>query len=411
MPPRVSACRGQAMDLLGQAALLEAFVNKQQRSSREATARAAWLVQQQELAQEEAECEAAWAACCAARLVPGDAAEEDNAPEASLRAALEAADGCVGEALVAAAAVASLLGGHRPPPSSSVGSSAALHQQLRAATARLRQAMAAVDAALLQQGKPRASAAGSRSSECGASSGDLAEQDGSADCTDDGTLDGWPAGEHAVFTHARRASLAPGGGGEAALVRRLAAALPSRSSEAVLAHERWHKEASLLQAALQQLEAGWHEEQVALLGAAAALLGEAEAAALAERTAAKQAARQQAEAARQAAEARREAALEALRLQAAPAAQRDAARATGPTQSSAAALSAGQAQHGLFAGAMAGLTSEQVLRDQRFKVYEALLQLGLHTTAAGRQAVAAARPARQPRPDTLTSLQRQGLAG
>lgn len=43
------------------------------------------------------------------------------------------------------------------------------------------------------------------------------------------------------------------------------------------------------------------------------------------------------------------------------------------------------------------------------QVYEALRQLGLHTTAAGRQAVAAARPARQPRPDTLTSAQRQGL--
>lgn len=45
------------------------------------------------------------------------------------------------------------------------------------------------------------------------------------------------------------------------------------------------------------------------------------------------------------------------------------------------------------------------------QVYEALRQLGLHATAAGRQALAAARPAQQPRPDTLTTLQRQGLTG
>lgn len=43
------------------------------------------------------------------------------------------------------------------------------------------------------------------------------------------------------------------------------------------------------------------------------------------------------------------------------------------------------------------------------QVYEALRQLGLHNSTAGRQAVVGARPAGAVRADLLTSTQRQGL--
>lgn len=523
-------------------------------------ARAAWLVQQQELAQEEAECEAAWDACGAdhAAAADGSAAQPD-AGEANLRAALEAADGCLGDALAAAAAAASLLNPGRPALSPPSATPAVVQQQLRAAQTQLGQAVAAVDAALQQQRLGIASPAGSWRSECGADDTSLVAQvqrllnrhplaalpckaqvlhqaaqeearhaqqqqrcraalhafyadaagaaghpqrahehgplptdadscpselllDGSTDGITGTTADGWSASEHSVFQHARRACLAPGGGGETALVRRLAAALPSWSGRAVLAHERWHKESARLQAALWQMEAGWQQEKAALLGAAAGLLRNAEANALARaaaaleqleaaaaclqsayglqaaqaaqegrhgaeglvaaaavaeaaakrferwqvqedynhglkqllaqhkqrqaeavgaaaeaeqkaaalrrreaaaaaaarkqqvahrasRTVAKRAAREEAAAERQAAQARREAALEALLLQMAPQVCRDAVRATGPTESSAAAVSTGKAQHGLFAGALSGLAGEQlVLEDQRFKV-------------------------------------------
>lgn len=528
-----------------QAALLDAFVSRQQRSGRDSAARAAWLVQVQELAQDEAECEAAWAACAAQAATVECCSEEADRTEASLQAALEAADGCLEEALVAAAAADNLLGKGRPSPPTHSASPAAVQQWLQAAQERLSQAMAAVNAALQQQRLPRASSSGVRCSESGLSSTTLAEQVRSLldvhslaaplckarllqqaeqaeawhaeerqRCTaalhafqicpksrasrrqrrsqEPGQLltavnscafteDGWSAGEQAVFVHACRACLAPGGGGQAALERRLEAALPWRSSQAVRAHERWHGEASRLQAALQRVEASWQQERAALLGAAAGLVREAEAAVMAgaeaalaqlqaaaaclqssyrleeaqaaqeertaaesfsnaaaaaeaatkrfeewqaqqdhdarlkqliaqhrqrqaqaaaaaataeqesvaqrrreaaaaaaegslrvahraEQTAAKLAAQKEAQAARQAAQARREAALSALHLRVAPAAQRDAARATGPTQSSAAALSSGRAQHGLLAGVMAGLTSKQVLQDQRFRV-------------------------------------------
>lgn len=337
------------------------------------------------------------------------------------------------------------------------------------------------------------------------------------------TVDGWAAGEHAVFAHARRACWAPGGGGQAALVRHLAALLPARSEQAVLAHERWHKEAGRLRSAAQQTQAGWRQECTGFLDAAVALLSESEAEVLAgaeaavaqveaaaaclrsaagveqgqavhgeqqdagassqavaaaeaaargftqwqakedyrgrmhqllaehrqqreeqavaaqtanqataaaaaqeaaaaaavgrqrvqgrrQADAAKTAARQAAEERRETERARRQAALDALRAQVAPCVPRDAQRATAPTQSSSAATP-DEPRHGLFAGALAaGFTADHLLRDQRFKVYEALRSLGLHTTVAGRQAVAAARPARPLRVDLLTSAQRQGLA-
>eukprot|EP00198_Chlamydomonas_reinhardtii_P009260 XP_001698597.1 cullin-related protein [Chlamydomonas reinhardtii] len=56
-----------------------------------------------------------------------------------------------------------------------------------------------------------------------------------------------------------------------------------------------------------------------------------------------------------------------------------------------------------------GFTTEQVLRDQRFKVREALTRLGLHETDYGRAAIAAARPAQPPRLDNYTSDQRAAM--
>ena len=340
--------------------------------------------------------------------------------------------------------------------------------------------------------------------------------DGSAEC-DSGSTAGWSADEHTVFLHARPAA----GGSDAALVRQLAAMLPHRSGQEVRAHERWHKEASRLQAAAHQGEDGARAEGAVFMSAAAALLGEATVARLDEAEAAlrrldaaaasvqvgealqqqreaceeravaeeqaqlvaaaaeaaqhaqerrakedynarlklllaEHAERQEAAAAAAAVEEqaaaaaaargaavaaaagklrvqhraqqlanrraqlaareevarreqeRRQQALDRLARAVAPALARDAVRATGPTASSAAMpVQAGQRQ--LFVSL--GFTADQVMADQRARVFEALHQMGLHQTVAGRAAVAGARPAAAPRPDTLTSAQRQGMLG
>ena len=294
------------------------------------------------------------------------------------------------------------------------------------------------------------------------------------------TADGWTAEEHAVFLAARKSTGLAGSPGSA-LVRQLAALLPARSAAQVAAHERWHREASRLQSAAQQGEAGAHGESAAFLSTAAALLAQAEgqrlqqagaalqqleaaaasllsggtldqqreqrgaaaewdevarfeaaaaaaaqqaerrrqdlewrdqmklliaqhkerlaaeaaaaaateqaAAAAAAREAAvaaalgqqrvacraaqveaKRACRAQQEASRQQERQRRQEALDALAAQVAPAVQRDAARATGSTESSAAAAGVEQQRHGLFARAL-GFTADQLLADQRFKVH------------------------------------------
>ena len=139
---------------------------------------------------------------------------------------------------------------------------------------------------------------------------------------------------------------------------------------------------------------------------AAAAAGRARVEQRAQRDAAKQAARQEREAQRQQEHERRAAALDRVRAQVAPAVERDASRAQAPTQSSAAAVASERQQHGLFAQACLGFTTDALLADRRFKVFEALRAAGLHATAAGRAAAAAAGPGRAPRPDMLSSEQR-----
>ncbi|KAG2449385.1 hypothetical protein HYH02_005535 [Chlamydomonas schloesseri] len=109
--------------------------------------------------------------------------------------------------------------------------------------------------------------------------------------------------------------------------------------------------------------------------------------------------------------------LERLRLLVAPQVEADPARLLAPTAATAAAQAAAEEAEalrraGLLAGAfnpVQGFTTEQVLRDQRFKVREALTRLGLHETEYGRAAIAAARPAQPPRLDNYTSDQRAAM--
>ena len=55
-----------------------------------------------------------------------------------------------------------------------------------------------------------------------------------------------------------------------------------------------------------------------------------------------------------------------------------------------------------------GYTSTQIYKDARFKLTERLQAAGLHTTAAGKQAIALAQTAKPTRPDNLTWQQRAG---
>lgn len=112
-------------------------------------------------------------------------------------------------------------------------------------------------------------------------SGSSQAGEGSECLAADGTDDGWSSEEHAVFVWERRLCMAPGGGGEAALLRQLAALLPGRTPLQVRAHERWHKEGSRLWGAVTQGEAGWRQEQAVFVAAAEALLSESEAGCLA----------------------------------------------------------------------------------------------------------------------------------
>jgi hypothetical protein len=122
----------------------------------------------------------------------------------------------------------------------------------------------------------------------------------------------------------------------------------------------------------------------------------------------KAAARQQQATRRELRRQQQEEELQALCLQVAPLVARDACRARAATESSAAAAAVAEKRHGVFAAALS-FTNDQLLADQRLKVYEALRALALHTTPAGRQAVAAARPSGPLRADMLTSEQRRGL--
>ncbi|GFR52442.1 hypothetical protein Agub_g15016 [Astrephomene gubernaculifera] len=118
--------------------------------------------------------------------------------------------------------------------------------------------------------------------------------------------------------------------------------------------------------------------------------------------------RQEAAAAAAAARAARLARLAAL---VAPEVAADPARLLAHTAASNAALAAmGERSEGAF-HPVNGYTTDQVVRDQRFKIMEALAAVGLHETEYGRRVIAAARPAKPTRPDNFTSEQREAIGG
>ena len=385
-----------------QAAALEAFVSNSKQATTAAATRTAWLVAQQGLSQEAADASAALEATvapssAAAQLLGRGAGPEDahdefgsqaaapsngepsaDAHQQQLEAALEAADGCVEEALVLSAAAAALLAAPGGAGPSGPAALLRLRARLQAAEAKLLQATSVADAVaremvghvrrgaaagladagvgppvdgglaealrqllslhplaaadcaaqlqeqaaelearqvqLLQQRRDAYASFVARcrqqqadrrpsgllcaargpcsadNSHVGSTDVDpgLRAGDASSASGDDGTLlpasstaDGWSADEHAVFLHARIGCLGGGGGGEAALQQQLAALLPGRSAQAVLAHERWHREAARLATALRQQETEWRVESAAFLDATAALVADAEVAALA----------------------------------------------------------------------------------------------------------------------------------
>ena len=108
----------------------------------------------------------------------------------------------------------------------------------------------------------------------------------------------------------------------------------------------------------------------------------------------------------------RERRLQRLRATVAPVAARDPARATAATAASASEY-VPQLTHEAT-GAMQrvhGYTTEHLLKDQRFRVSEALHTAGLTGTTHVRHAMAAAAPYRPPRTDTMTTNERAGRSG
>eukprot|EP00887_Chlorella_sp_A99_P006082 scaffold22.g6082.t1 len=198
---------------------------------------------------------------------------------------------------------------------------------------------------------------------------------------------------------------------------RVAAAAAAAAAEREAAEAERERRDRLKQLIQQHREAQRQlAEEREAAAAAAAAAGAAEAAALAtasrERVVHRQQALQEAGAARAAAaaavrrsEEARAASLAREAAAAAPRAERDAARARGPTASSAATAS----RKGAVFREVFGWTSEELLQDQRVRLFEALAAAGLHRTPAGRDALRAACPARPARADALTSAQRQQL--
>lgn len=81
----------------------------------------------------------------------------------------------------------------------------------------------------------------------------------------------------------------------------------------------------------------------------------------------------------------------------------DAARLLAPTESS----QADPAAEGTAFKAVHGYTTDKLMQDQRFKVMEALGRAGLRGTRHAQLALAAVKPMKPVRLDTLTSHQRQ----
>ena len=127
-----------------------------------------------------------------------------------------------------------------------------------------------------------------------------------------------------------------------------------------------HREAAAAEAAAAKAAEQAAAAAAAREAAAAVAAGRQRVAHRAAQAEARQASRAQQEVQQQQERERRRAALNALAARVAPAARRDAARATGPTRSSAAAVGAEEQRRGLFARAL-GFTADQLLADQRFK--------------------------------------------
>ena len=100
----------------------------------------------------------------------------------------------------------------------------------------------------------------------------------------------------------------------------------------------------------------------------------------------------------------------ALRALVAPKVESDPTRVWKPTEASSALgpEDEQEAQDSQAFRPIHGYTSNELYKDSRFKLTERLAAAGLHTTVAGRQAIALAQTAKPTRPDNLTWQQRAG---
>lgn len=102
--------------------------------------------------------------------------------------------------------------------------------------------------------------------------------------------------------------------------------------------------------------------------------------------------------------------LDALRALVAPKVESDPTRVWKPTEASSALgpQDEQEVQESQAFRPVHGYTSNELYKDARFKLTERLAAAGLHTTVAGRQAIALAQTAKPTRPDNLTWQQRAG---
>lgn len=302
-----------------QACSVEAFLRRSRAASAQQQARAEWLVKQQALEQQAADCEAALQAeleSCSGRAheLPADDDAATALPTvdtseaaalaatvavlrigaggtpavlASLREQLATAAQRVQTQLVTLGAAAAELAAGAERPSSEPAGEACLAEQVRQLCAQhplaecasqLQADAAELEARHAQQRQERRAAWQAFAASSGSGSGSAPSHEASGSSWDGcqgagGTADGWTADEHATFLHERTAS----GAEPAELARHLAALLPCRSREQVQAHERWQREAGRLQAGVQQADAAARGEAAAFVRAATALLQEAEA--------------------------------------------------------------------------------------------------------------------------------------
>ena len=94
---------------------------------------------------------------------------------------------------------------------------------------------------------------------------------------------------------------------------------------------------------------------------------------------------------------------------------RDPQRAIAATAASAASDGAlalvAETAEAAFGGRVHGYTTDHLMKDQRFRMSEALRDAGMGGTVHGARAMAAAAPYRPPRPDAMTTNERRGRSG